>query len=282
MASKGPAEEYIAAKMKRMKEDNQRIGTDPRTEMETVKNESQGFTQCFCLTTDVESYHEMGIGRKLRLLGKYSVVSQYSVALEDPLYYFPCYLDLWIRNITCILAVRSCFIFSVSAAELPFYTSSTTFRVLSMSCVITSFEFISIPVYGVLILMIVIIGYMMTSKEKDFLVRGLKSAITTGICAMVKYIIWNNPCYKLTSVTMLRSTSKPTGWRSTSYSLQQSHLFSLRTVCFWTFVLCLRVSSWPLVSCPTSFSSAGDTQTWLQRRKRKNTQKHRPRSGKKL
>ena len=189
MASKGPAEEYIAAKMKRMKEDNQRIGTDPRTEMETVKNESQGFTQCFCLTTDVESYHEMGIGRKLRLLGKYSVVSQYSVALEDPLYYFPCYLDLWIRNITCILAVRSCFIFSVSAAELPFYTSSTTFRVLSMSCVITSFEFISIPVYGVLILIIVIIGYMMTSKEKDFLVRGLKSANTTGICAIVKYII---------------------------------------------------------------------------------------------
>ena len=182
MASKGPAEEYIAAKMKRMKEDNQRIGTDPRTEMETVKNESQGFTQCFCLTTDVESYHEMGIGRKLRLLGKYSVVSQYSVALEDPLYYFPCYLDLWIRNITCILAVRSCFIFSVSAAELPFYTSLTTFRVLSMSCVITSFGFISIPVYGVLILMIVIIGYMMTSKENDFLVRGLKSAITTGKC----------------------------------------------------------------------------------------------------
>ena len=81
-----------------------------------------------------------------------------------------------------IQVFRICFYSIFSAGELPFYTSLTTFRVLSISCVITSFGFASIPVYGVLILIIVIIGYMMTSKEKDFLVRGLKSAITTGKC----------------------------------------------------------------------------------------------------
>ena len=70
--------------------------------------------------------------------------------------------------------------YHISAAELPFYTSLTVFRVLSIGFVITSFGYRSIPIYGVLVLAIVIIGYMKTSKDEDFVVRGFRSAITTG------------------------------------------------------------------------------------------------------
>ena len=70
--------------------------------------------------------------------------------------------------------------YHISAAELPFYTSLTVFRVLSIGFVITSFGYASLPIYGVLVLAIVIIGYMKTSKDEDFVVRGFRSAITTG------------------------------------------------------------------------------------------------------
>ena len=76
----------------------------------------------------------------------------------------------------------------ISAAELPFYTTLTVFRVLSISFVITSFGYASIPIYGVLVLGIVIIGYMKTSKDEDFVVRGSRSAITTG--CLKSYIVF--------------------------------------------------------------------------------------------
>ena len=77
--------------------------------------------------------------------------------------------------------------YHISAAELPFYTSLTVFRVLTMSYAVTSLGYASLPVYGVLVLGIVIIGYMKTSKEEDFVVRGFRSAITTG--CLKSYIV---------------------------------------------------------------------------------------------
>ena len=76
MASKGPAEEFLAAKMKMLKHEDKKNETErvsSRTDRDTVKNQSQGFTQCFCLKTDVAHYHEMGIGRKIRLISKTSI-----------------------------------------------------------------------------------------------------------------------------------------------------------------------------------------------------------------
>ena len=49
-----------------------------------------------------------------------------------------------------------------------------------MSLVVTTFKFYSIIFYALSILGIVIIGYSKTSKGEDFLVRGLRSVITTG------------------------------------------------------------------------------------------------------
>ena len=74
MASKGAAEEFLAAKMKRMKEDGLKIegtGRATETDHEPVNNQGQTFTQCFCLKTEVAYYHQMGIGKKLLLIGNY-------------------------------------------------------------------------------------------------------------------------------------------------------------------------------------------------------------------
>jgi len=73
MASKGAAEEYLAAKMRQVKEEGLKIEATGRTETdhEPVNNQSQTFTQCFSLKTEVEYYHQMGIGKKLLLIGNY-------------------------------------------------------------------------------------------------------------------------------------------------------------------------------------------------------------------
>ena len=63
-----------------------------------------------------------------------------------------------------------------------FYISLTTFRVLTLAFAIASLDaFVSISLFGVLILGIIIIGYWKTTKEGDFIVRGLRSLVTTGI-----------------------------------------------------------------------------------------------------
>ena len=87
-------------------------------------------------------------------------------------------------------------IFCISAAELPFYTCLTAFRVLPMSYAVTSLGYKSLPIYGVLVLGIVIIGYMKTSKEEDFVVRGFRSVITTG-----RNVLNLVSCFKLFSTS---------------------------------------------------------------------------------
>ena len=94
---------------------------------------------------------------------------------------------------------------------MPFYTSLTVFRVLSIGFVITSFGYASLPIYGVLVLGIVIIGYMKTSKEEDFVVRGLRSAITTGKNVSC-YIVFQTILCQLMSATKLNASSKSTGF----------------------------------------------------------------------
>ena len=62
-----------------------------------------------------------------------------------------------------------------------FYISLTTFRVLTLAFAIASLDaFVSISLFGVLILGIIVIGYWKTTKEGDFIVRGLRSLVTTG------------------------------------------------------------------------------------------------------
>ena len=61
-----------------------------------------------------------------------------------------------------------------------FYISLTTFRMLSISFAIVTLGYIAIPLYVFLLLGIIIIGYLKTSKDADFIVRGLVSALTTG------------------------------------------------------------------------------------------------------
>ena len=66
-----------------------------------------------------------------------------------------------------------------------FYISLTTFRVLTLAFAIVSLDafdkgFVSIPLFGVLLLGIIIIGYKKTTKEGEFFVRGLRSLVTTG------------------------------------------------------------------------------------------------------
>ena len=61
-----------------------------------------------------------------------------------------------------------------------FYISLTTFRMLSISFAIVTLGYIVIPLYVFLLLGIIIIGYLKTSKDADFIVRGLVSALTTG------------------------------------------------------------------------------------------------------
>ena len=67
---------------------------------------------------------------------------------------------------------------------MPFYTILTIFRVLSISLAIVTLGYVSIPLYATLLLLIIIIGYNNTSKNADFFVRGLRSAVTTGIFKM--------------------------------------------------------------------------------------------------
>ena len=67
---------------------------------------------------------------------------------------------------------------------MPFYAILTIFRVLSISFAILTLGYLSIPLYAILLLLIVIIGYNNTSKNADFIVRGLRSAVTTGIFKM--------------------------------------------------------------------------------------------------
>jgi hypothetical protein len=71
---------------------------------------------------------------------------------------------------------------------MPFYILLATFRVLSMTIVISTFKYYSIVFYALAILLIIIIGYLKTSKGKDFLTRGLRSAVTTG--KTFKLISW--------------------------------------------------------------------------------------------
>ena len=67
---------------------------------------------------------------------------------------------------------------------MPFYTILTIFRVLSISLAIVTLGYVSIPLYATLLILIIIIGYNNTSKNADFFVRGLRSAVTTGIFKM--------------------------------------------------------------------------------------------------
>ena len=63
---------------------------------------------------------------------------------------------------------------------MAFYVCLTLFRVLTISIVIIAFGYFAIPIYGALFLGIIIIGYNFTSQEGDFIVRGLRSSVTTG------------------------------------------------------------------------------------------------------
>ena len=67
---------------------------------------------------------------------------------------------------------------------MPFYTILPIFRVLSISLAIVTLGYVSIPLYATLLILIIIIGYNNTSKNADFFVRGLRSAVTTGIFKM--------------------------------------------------------------------------------------------------
>ena len=63
---------------------------------------------------------------------------------------------------------------------MPFYFFLTTFRVLSISCIIVSLPYTWMVLYPLFLLGIVVLGYTKTSKEEGFLVRGLRSTVTTG------------------------------------------------------------------------------------------------------
>ena len=70
--------------------------------------------------------------------------------------------------------------FSFPGEQMPFYVILTIFRVLSISLAIVTLGYVCIPLYAILLLLIIIIGYIRTSKDADFVVRGLRSAVTTG------------------------------------------------------------------------------------------------------
>ena len=71
-------------------------------------------------------------------------------------------------------------LFIFPAEQMLFYVSLTTFRMLSISFAIITLGYIAIPLYVFLLLGITVIGYVNTSKDGDFIVRGLISALTTG------------------------------------------------------------------------------------------------------
>ena len=67
---------------------------------------------------------------------------------------------------------------------MPLYLFLTIFRVLSISFVIVVLPFIWIPIYSFFALVIICVGYIWTSREEDFITRGLKSAFTSGFIAL--------------------------------------------------------------------------------------------------
>ena len=70
MASKGAADEFLAAKMRSIKEDKKTEGQGkPAAHELKGGNQGQDFIQCFGLKTEVTYYHEMGIVTKLRMIG---------------------------------------------------------------------------------------------------------------------------------------------------------------------------------------------------------------------
>ena len=69
----------------------------------------------------------------------------------------------------------------VSAKQLIFYLCLTLFRVLTISYVIVAFHYAAILIYAALFLGIIVLGYLRTSREADFIVRGLRSSVTTGL-----------------------------------------------------------------------------------------------------
>ena len=72
------------------------------------------------------------------------------------------------------------FYIDFSGKEMPFYFFLTTFRVLSISLIIVALPYTWIVLYPLFLLGIVVLGYTKTSKEEGFLVRGLRSMVTTG------------------------------------------------------------------------------------------------------
>ena len=79
--------------------------------------------------------------------------------------------------INCIVAF--------SVWQMPFYFTLTMFRVLSISIAIVALQWICSLVFPVLLLTIIVIGYKKTSRGKDFLTRGLISALTTGMLWLI-------------------------------------------------------------------------------------------------
>ena len=77
-----------------------------------------------------------------------------------------------------------------SGKQMPFYFFLTTFRVLSISLIVVALPYTSMVFYPLFLLGIVILGYTKTSKEEGFLVRGLRSTVTTG----EKFKNLNNIC----------------------------------------------------------------------------------------
>ena len=101
MASKGPAEDFLASKMRRLKQGNINVDgegvvdklimkelpvkqedKDIATDGEAVQAEeiqeepvneeveSRHLVTCFCLTTEIEDYHEMDFPEKLPMIGE--------------------------------------------------------------------------------------------------------------------------------------------------------------------------------------------------------------------
>ena len=73
---------------------------------------------------------------------------------------------------------------------MPFYFFLTTFRVLSISLIIVALPYTCMVLYPLFLLGIVVLGYTKTSKEEGFLVRGLRSMVTTGKGFKSMYGIW--------------------------------------------------------------------------------------------
>ena len=63
---------------------------------------------------------------------------------------------------------------------MQFYICMTFFRVLSLFFIVVAFGYYAIALYALLLLVVVILGYFKTSKGADFVVRGLRSTVTTG------------------------------------------------------------------------------------------------------